>query len=149
MTWKQRLAPYALGFPTAFWLTLFFAVPLISVLSVALMTGNPEKGFTLTWNDYDRTVLGQSSYFVWLNRGKESIELDVKSERGHDVMAGRISAGDLSAFVFYAIVSYVYKWVVTFGIIWFFTGTFVENRKWSLSWYTWFAAAEPAGSTYP
>ncbi len=32
--------------------------------------------------DYDRTVLGQSSYFVWLNRGKESIELDVKSERG-------------------------------------------------------------------
>jgi spermidine/putrescine transport system permease protein len=50
MTWKQRLAPYALGFPTAFWLTLFFAVPLISVLSVALMTGNPEKGFTLTWH---------------------------------------------------------------------------------------------------
>jgi spermidine/putrescine transport system permease protein len=50
MTWRQRLAPYALGFPTAFWLTLFFAVPLISVLSVALMTGNPEKGFTLTWH---------------------------------------------------------------------------------------------------
>ncbi len=50
MTWKQRLAPYALGFPTGFWLTLFFAVPLVSVLSVALMTGNPEKGFTLTWH---------------------------------------------------------------------------------------------------
>jgi itaconate CoA-transferase len=27
---------------------------------------------------YDRTVHGESSYFVWLNRGKESIELDVK-----------------------------------------------------------------------
>ena len=30
--------------------------------------------------DYDRTVHGQASYFVWLNRGKESIELDVKSD---------------------------------------------------------------------
>jgi itaconate CoA-transferase len=27
---------------------------------------------------YDRTVHGQSSYFVWLNRGKESLELDIK-----------------------------------------------------------------------
>ncbi len=35
------------------------------------------------------------------------------------------------------------------GSIWFFTGTFVEKRKWSLSWYTEFAAAEPAGITYP
>src|SRR5690349_15312324 len=31
--------------------------------------------------DYDRTVHGQSSYFVWLNRGKESVELDIKNER--------------------------------------------------------------------
>jgi crotonobetainyl-CoA:carnitine CoA-transferase CaiB-like acyl-CoA transferase len=30
---------------------------------------------------YDRTVLGQSSYFVWLNRGKESVELDIKTDR--------------------------------------------------------------------
>lgn len=27
---------------------------------------------------YDRSVHGQSSYFVWLNRGKESLELDLK-----------------------------------------------------------------------
>lgn len=27
---------------------------------------------------YDRTMAGESSYFVWLNRGKESIELDIK-----------------------------------------------------------------------
>ncbi|WP_435156332.1 CaiB/BaiF CoA transferase family protein [Amycolatopsis sacchari] len=30
---------------------------------------------------YDRTVHGQSSYFVWLNRGKESLELDVKRDK--------------------------------------------------------------------
>ena len=44
---------------------------------------------------YDRTVLGQSSYFVWLNRGKESIELDVKSEPGHDVMAALLAKADV------------------------------------------------------
>jgi crotonobetainyl-CoA:carnitine CoA-transferase CaiB-like acyl-CoA transferase len=30
--------------------------------------------------DYDRAVHGQSSHFVWLNRGKESVELDVKED---------------------------------------------------------------------
>jgi crotonobetainyl-CoA:carnitine CoA-transferase CaiB-like acyl-CoA transferase len=28
--------------------------------------------------DYDHTVLGQSSYFVWLNRGKQSLVADIK-----------------------------------------------------------------------
>jgi len=45
--------------------------------------------------DYDRTVLGQSSYFVWLNRGKESIELDVKSERGRDALAALLARADV------------------------------------------------------
>src|ERR1700745_1690930 len=45
--------------------------------------------------DYDRTVLGQSSYFVWLKRGEEAIELDVKSERGHDVMAAMLARADV------------------------------------------------------
>ncbi|MFL6126076.1 CaiB/BaiF CoA transferase family protein [Actinophytocola sp.] len=30
---------------------------------------------------YDRTVHGQSSYFVWLNRGKESVEVDIRTDR--------------------------------------------------------------------
>ena len=29
---------------------------------------------------YDDVVNGESAYFVWLNRGKESLELDIKSD---------------------------------------------------------------------
>jgi itaconate CoA-transferase len=35
---------------------------------------------------YDDAVNGSSSYFVWLNRSKESIALDVKSEQGQQVL---------------------------------------------------------------
>ena len=35
---------------------------------------------------YDDSVNGSSSYFVWLNRSKESIAIDVKSERGHQIL---------------------------------------------------------------
>jgi itaconate CoA-transferase len=35
----------------------------------------PEGDFA---RGYDRAALGQSSYFVWLNRGKESLVLDIK-----------------------------------------------------------------------
>ena len=45
--------------------------------------------------DYDRAVHGQASYFVWLNRGKESIELDVKSEHGTRVLAALLARADV------------------------------------------------------
>jgi itaconate CoA-transferase len=45
--------------------------------------------------DYDQTVQGLASYFVWLNRGKESIELDVKSERGTLVLAALLARADV------------------------------------------------------
>jgi crotonobetainyl-CoA:carnitine CoA-transferase CaiB-like acyl-CoA transferase len=45
--------------------------------------------------DYDRTVHGQASYFVWLNRGKESIELDVKSAHGQQVLAALLDRADV------------------------------------------------------
>ncbi|MGO8961989.1 MAG: CaiB/BaiF CoA transferase family protein [Streptosporangiaceae bacterium] len=44
---------------------------------------------------YDRTVRGQASYFVWLNRGKESIELDIKSQRGQQVLAALLARADV------------------------------------------------------
>jgi itaconate CoA-transferase len=45
--------------------------------------------------DYDQTVQGLASYFVWLNRGKESIELDVKSEHGRRVLAALLARADV------------------------------------------------------
>jgi itaconate CoA-transferase len=45
--------------------------------------------------DYDRTVLGQASYFIWLNRGKESIELDLKSSTGLQVLAALLARADV------------------------------------------------------
>jgi crotonobetainyl-CoA:carnitine CoA-transferase CaiB-like acyl-CoA transferase len=44
---------------------------------------------------YDRTVLGQASYFVWLNRGKESVELDVKTPAGQAALAALLSRADI------------------------------------------------------
>jgi itaconate CoA-transferase len=44
---------------------------------------------------YDRAVHGQSSYFTWLNRGKESLELDAKSERGQAVLAALVARADV------------------------------------------------------
>lgn len=38
---------------------------------------------------------GQSSYFVWLNRGKESIELDAKSQHGQAVLAALLARADV------------------------------------------------------
>ena len=45
--------------------------------------------------DYDGAVLGQASYFVWLNRGKESVELDVKSSRGQQVLTTLLDRADV------------------------------------------------------
>src|SRR5262245_65323224 len=44
---------------------------------------------------FDTTVRGQASYFVWLNRGKESIELDVKSSDGSAVLAALLGRADV------------------------------------------------------
>ncbi len=44
---------------------------------------------------YDTSVLGQASYFVWLNRGKESVELDVKSPGGAEALAALLARADV------------------------------------------------------
>jgi crotonobetainyl-CoA:carnitine CoA-transferase CaiB-like acyl-CoA transferase len=44
---------------------------------------------------YDRTVLGQSSHFVWLNRSKESLTLDVKHADAPEVLHRLLSGADV------------------------------------------------------
>lgn len=44
---------------------------------------------------YDDTVHGQASHFIWLNRGKESIELDLGSERGRGIAYALIDRADV------------------------------------------------------
>jgi crotonobetainyl-CoA:carnitine CoA-transferase CaiB-like acyl-CoA transferase len=44
---------------------------------------------------FDRSVHGQASYFVWLNRGKESIELDIKVPGDREVLDALLGRADV------------------------------------------------------
>ncbi len=44
---------------------------------------------------YDTSVLGQSSYFVWLNRSKESLTLDVKQPAGREILHELLAGADV------------------------------------------------------
>ncbi len=44
---------------------------------------------------YDRAAAGQSSYFVWLNRGKESLVLDIKDEADRALLHRLIARADI------------------------------------------------------
>ncbi|GIL39074.1 CaiB/BaiF CoA transferase family protein [Roseiterribacter gracilis] len=45
--------------------------------------------------NYDSVVHGESAYFVWLNRGKESITLDIKQPADAALLANMISKADV------------------------------------------------------
>ncbi|HEV7651865.1 MAG TPA: CaiB/BaiF CoA-transferase family protein [Actinophytocola sp.] len=44
---------------------------------------------------FDTAVLGQSSYFVWLNRSKESLTLDVKQPAGREILHELLAGADV------------------------------------------------------
>ncbi|MER7406457.1 CaiB/BaiF CoA-transferase family protein [Streptomyces sp. NPDC000070] len=44
---------------------------------------------------YDTTVHGHSSYFVWLNRSKESLTLDLKDPRGREILNELLEGADV------------------------------------------------------
>jgi len=44
---------------------------------------------------YDTTVHGESSYFVWLNRSKESLTLDLKTDAGREVLERLLADADV------------------------------------------------------
>ena len=52
----------------------------------------PEGDFA---RNYDKLVQGQSAYFVWLNRGKESICLDLTVEEDRAVLDAMIAGADI------------------------------------------------------
>src|SRR5438067_10707901 len=45
--------------------------------------------------DYDETVRGMASHFVWLNRSKESLTLDLKHPRAAEIMARLLAGADV------------------------------------------------------
>ena len=52
----------------------------------------PEGDFA---RGYDAAAAGQSSYFVWLNRGKESLALDLREAADRDHLAALIAGADV------------------------------------------------------
>lgn len=44
---------------------------------------------------YDSVVKGQSAYFVWLNRGKESLVLDIKQQRDAELLDQLLAKADV------------------------------------------------------
>jgi itaconate CoA-transferase len=44
---------------------------------------------------YDQAVLGQSGYFLWLNRNKESLSLDVKKNESKQILSKLIAKADI------------------------------------------------------
>ncbi|MFL0274524.1 CaiB/BaiF CoA transferase family protein [Mycobacterium sp. SMC-19] len=54
---------------------------------------NPDGGDFARY--YDDVVNGQAAHFVWVNRGKESVTLDLKSEAGRDVLHRLLDRADV------------------------------------------------------
>jgi spermidine/putrescine transport system permease protein len=47
---RRALLPVLFVAPGLLWLILFYAIPVVTQLWVSLQTGNPDDGFTQTWN---------------------------------------------------------------------------------------------------
>src|SRR6202035_4719606 len=52
----------------------------------------PEGDFA---RDYDHVAHGESAYFVWLNRGKESLVLDIKRPSGVALLDAILANADI------------------------------------------------------
>ena len=68
---SSHSVPYLLALTASGWLIAFFVIPLVSGLIVSLETGNPDTGYTLTWNFavYKDLFVGSDvSYITFLLR---------------------------------------------------------------------------------
>lgn len=73
------------------------AAPMASGLLAAagarvIKVERPEGDFA---RGYDRLLKGQSTYFVWLNQGKESVVLDLKEREDRDILSSLAARADV------------------------------------------------------
>jgi itaconate CoA-transferase len=70
----------------------FCSVRLADAGARVIKIERPEGDFA---RGYDDVAAGQSSYFVWLNRGKESLALDIASSDGREILRALLSEADI------------------------------------------------------
>jgi itaconate CoA-transferase len=70
----------------------FCSTRLADAGATVIKVERPEGDFA---RDYDANINGQSSYFVWLNRGKKSVCIDLGSDEGRAQLEGLIAKADV------------------------------------------------------
>jgi spermidine/putrescine transport system permease protein len=65
-TLRRNLAPYFLVLPGGLWLLLFFAVPMITMLSLSLQQGDVVSGFSFTghWQTYTDAIVNYRTQII-------------------------------------------------------------------------------------
>ena len=70
----------------------FCATRLADAGATVIKVERPEGDFA---RGYDANIKGQSSYFVWLNRGKKSVVIDLASDEGRTQLEALIAEADI------------------------------------------------------
>jgi formyl-CoA transferase len=70
----------------------FCATRLADAGATVIKVERPEGDFARA---YDANILGQSSYFIWLNRGKKSVCIDLASDEGRADLEALIAGADV------------------------------------------------------
>ena len=70
----------------------FCATRLADAGATVIKVERPEGDFARA---YDANIKGQSSYFVWLNRGKQSVVIDLASDQGRKELETLIAGADV------------------------------------------------------
>src|ERR1044072_8361433 len=70
----------------------FCATRLADAGGTVIKVERPEGDFARA---YDANIKGQSSYFVWLNRGKKSVVIDLASDEGRKELETLIGTADV------------------------------------------------------
>ena len=63
---RRQLLPWLFLGPGLLWLIVFFAIPLVNQLNVSLQSGDPETGYTFTWefSVYTDAISDYSTHFL-------------------------------------------------------------------------------------